>query len=217
MEIRNIPAYNPKFGALHLASTKNILNGTETSIDIYQLEAKDSQFIKSLRSTVKLDKLMPQIPEQKSETWRWIKDMVFYEVFDKKKTGLAAYVNGKPCGLMAYTHNASNYHVNTVCTWPTEPEKKVPFAGKTLFKVLFEDFLKSKAKYIDLNAVTFGPFDAVAKYMSLGFKPLETKNGFTQMSITRNAVENSLKNLNTLIKNQPIEELAEVDLSKLTH
>ncbi len=63
----------------------------------------------------------------------------------------------------------NSYKINTICAWPVEPDKKVPYAGKTLFSVLFRDFLQNDYMYIDLDAITNGPFNAVAKYMSLWF------------------------------------------------
>ena len=79
---------------------------------------------------------------------------------------------------------------------------------------MFRDFLESNAAYIDLDAVTNGPFNAVSKYMQLGFKQRGGENGIIAMRITREKVIETLNKLNQNINVKIYKPLNETDLSK---
>lgn len=214
MRISETKNYKQNFTAYNIANTKNILNNIETNLKIYELTPNDSKFLKELRESVNLEKLMPELDKNKHNVWQQIFNIAVSQASNSSKKGLLAAYNNKPCGIMAYTPNNSKYKIETICTWPVEPQKKVPFTGKTLFDILFMDFLKSKANFIDLDAVTNGPFNAISKYMSLGFKQRGGENNITAMRINRENVLKTVEEFNNIIKIIFKKTQNEIDLSQ---
>jgi len=200
------------FTAIHIANTKNYIKNIETPIEIYELSEFDTSFLKSLRKQVNLKELMPGIDENKLNVWENIFHIAVNQVTGRRKTVLMAVHNNQPCGLMAYTQKPLKYEVNTICTWPTEQGKKVPNAGKTLFYMLFKDFIKNNANSIDLDAVTNGPFNAVSKYMKLGFKQRGGENDIIAMRATRERIIDTFQKLNEVIKSDIQINNSEVNL-----
>lgn len=215
MEIRNNQTYQQNFKALHIADTKNYLKNIETPINIYLLGEKDQKYLNSLKKSINFKDLMPKLPENLREVWQGVFNVAITQSSNKKKVGVIAFSENKPCGLMVFTPESFRYKLDTICTWPTKPEKRVPFAGKTLFKIMFEDFLKSSAKFIDLDAVTNGPFNAVSKYMSLGFKQRGGENCIIAMRSQRENIQKTAENLDKFIKIKMPQTLEEIDLEKI--
>ena len=79
------------------------------------------------------------------------------------------------------------------CSIPTEINKKVKFAGKTLFYQLFKDAKKENVKDITLDAVKNGPFDVVSKYEKLGFKKDPTTHPYTNMVCNKHKITKQLE------------------------
>lgn len=200
MRISKNENYKQNFTAYHLANSKNLINNIETNLKIYDLTPNDSKFLKELRESVNLEKLMPELDKNKLNVWQQIFNIAVSQASNSSKKGLLAAYNNKPCGIMAYSPNNAKYKIETICTWPVEPQKKVPFAGKTLFNILFFDFLKSKANFIDLDAVNNGPFNAVSKYMSMGFKQRGGENNIIAMRINRENVLKTVEEFRNTIK-----------------
>ncbi len=212
MKIQNTNS-KQNFNAYHIATTKNYLKNIETPIEIYKLTNFDKDFIKHLHNKTDLKSLMPNLEESKLDIWRYIFQFASNQVTEQGKNGLMAVYNNKPCGLMAYTHKPSlKAMVNTICTWPSEVGKKVPYAGKTLFYMMFEDFLKTKNQMIDLDAITNGPFNPVTKYMQLGFKQRGGENGILAMRTRRENVIETMKKLQEIISIEEHSPAVEADL-----
>lgn len=198
MKISQKNQYEVTFKAIHIADAYN--NGRKNLIKIYKLTDKDKYFLNNLQENIVMARLMPDMNTSKLDVWQKIFFLSIKNAGLKCRTGIAAFYNGKPCGLMAYTKKPSSYRLDTICTWPVTPGKKVPFAGTTLISVLFNDFLKSEAHFIDLDAVTNGPFSAVSKYMSLGFKQRGGENGLTAMRAVRDRVTEKMAQINEKVK-----------------
>lgn len=214
MRISETNNYKQNFTAFHVANTKNILNNIETNLKIYELTPNDINFLKNMRKSINLEELMPELDKNKLNVWQQIFNIAVNQAANSSKKGLLASYNNKPCGIMAYTPNNTKYKIETICTWPAEPTQKVPLVGKTLFDILFLDFLKSKANFIDLDAVTNGPFNAISKYMSLGFKQRGGENNIIAMRIKHEDVFKSVEKLSDFIKIKFQKIQSEIDLSE---
>ena len=215
MKIQNKQIYQQNFQALHIAETKNYIKNVETPISIYHLGENDRNYLYNLKKTIKFKDLMPKLPECLIEVWQGIFNVAITQSLNTKKVGFIEFYNKKPCGLMVYTPENFRYKLDAISTWPTEPEKRVPFAGKTLFKIMFEDFLKTDAKFIDLDAVTNGPFNAVSKYMSLGFKQRGGENCIIAMRTGRDNVRETSSALEKFIRIRMLQNTEDIPLSEV--
>lgn len=201
MNIRNNQNNSqPSFNAIHIATAKNCIKNKNTTLKLFLIEESDKNYIENLNNKINLKKLMPEMPENFQEIWQKILKLATSDCLSKNKIGIIEFCNNKPCGLIAYTKNDKKYKVNTICTWPIEKNNKVPLAGQSLFKVMYNDFLKSNAFFIDLDAVTNGPFNVVSKYMKLGFKERGAENFISSMRATRERVDKANENLKTIIE-----------------
>ncbi len=213
MKISNLNN-SPAFGAYHIADTKNFINCIKTDIKIYKITQCDLLFLNSLKKNINLKTMMPKVDKNELEVWRELLNIGLQQAGEKCKNGLLAVFENKPCGIMAYTQKPKSFKINSISSIPVAQNHKVPLCGKTLFNILFRDFLESNAAYIDLDAVTNGPFNAVSKYMQLGFKQCGGENGIIAMRITREKVIETLNKLNQNIKVKIYKPLNETDLFK---
>ena len=212
MKITQSHSYKPAFGAIKIADTKNYINNIETPISVYLITQKDSAFLDKLGKSLKMRDLMSQLSENMCNIWQEIFNIAISQAKSKDKVTLMGFFKNKPCSVMNYTKEKNSYKINTICSWPVEPDKKVPYAGKTLFSLLFRDFLQSDCKHIDIDAITNGPFSAVAKYMSLGFKQRGGENYILAMRANKESVAKSLNSLDEFITVNPSVCFKEVDL-----
>ena len=199
MKISNINN-SPAFGAYHIANAKNFVNNVQNELKIYELSVEDKPFLQELKQKTNLEKLMPNINKNELAVWNNIFNIAIQQAAAKTKNGLLACFNDMPCGIAAFTRKPHSFKIDTICAIPTQNNGKIPLTGKSLFSIIFRDFLDSKAAFINLDAVTNGPFSAVAKYMQLGFKQRGGENGIIAMRINRDRACNSLAMLNGLIK-----------------
>lgn len=197
------------FGAIHIGKARTVAKNLSPNIDIYKITNQDADFLFNLRRTIKMEELMPSLPKEGLRVWQNLFNIATSQAIETKRTGLLLTCNDKPCGLIAYIPKK----LNIICTWPTEKDKKVPYAGTILMKMMFEDFLKGPNHLLDLDAVTNGPFSNVAKFMRLGFKQRGGENGIIAMRTNR---ENIIKTLKKLTDNITIDKTSgstEIDLS----
>lgn len=207
MKIQNFTNAQTSFGAFHIANATNTLNSKKTTLEFWELTKDDQPFIKELKVSVNFEKLMPKMKKEDIDIWKTIFHIAINQVTETRKTGILETINQVPCGLMAFSEKLNGYHLDSICTWPIEPQKKVPLAGKSLFSVLFDDFLKSNSKKIELDAVSYSPFSPVTKYSQLGFKQTGGENGIIAMRILREDVLKSFDKLNKIIKLKTINYL----------
>lgn len=200
MEINKLTQYSPNFGAIHLANKKVNFNNIETSIDIYKLQAQDESFIRNLKGTVKLNELMPSMKPYELEIWQKVLNIAIGNTNGSKITSYLALHNNKPCGIMNYRTDENKLFLDTICTFPPEKEKRVPFAGTVLMQTLFEDCIKNGFERIDLYAITNGPFSAVSKYLSMGFKIISGEDNLHVMRARKPNIELHLDKLAKIIK-----------------
>ena len=149
------------------------------------------------------------------EIWREIFNITITDAKNSQNTSLLAVFQNKAVAILNYTENNSKYKVKSVCSWPAKRDKKVPYAGKTLFAVLFKHFLQNNGKYIDIDAITNGPFNAVGKYMSLGFKQRGGENYILAMRAENENIAKTVKSLDEFIKITPVSENKEVSLFEI--
>ncbi len=206
MEIRNFTTNSPNFGAKLVALKQINFNNIKTSIDIYKLQPQDESFINMLKTTIDLNELMPNMNPCDINNWRAIFNLSINNVNPQKMTSYLALNNNKPCGIINYTNKNNKLFLDTICTFPTEKEKRVLFAGKVLMQTLFEDCIKNGLETINLLAVTNGPFNAVSKYLSLGFKIIGGEDFIHVMRIRKPDIETSLNKLAKFIKTTAVDE-----------
>jgi len=206
---RFTPRFTPRaqtFGALHKFNKQINFNNIETSIDIYKIQVQDFEFIENLKKSINLKALMPKMNESHLNVWNSILQQAFTKGSRKAGTTYLAAVNNKPCGIMTFKEEKNCLFLDTICTWPVEKEKRAPFAGKALMQTMFQDFMQSKHNMIDLYAIKNGPFNAVSKYLSLGFKPRGGENDIEVMRAQKPDIVKTLAALEKFIKTTPVNE-----------
>ncbi len=212
MQIDNIN--NTNFTGIHILNTKCFLQDDKIAyLRMYELKRKDTSFLQHMYNSIKLEKFVPDIPKQKMEVWYLILKGAIEFSSDKKYKSYLVTKDSKPCGIMTFKPNSNKYEISWACTWPIEKGKKVPLAGTTLFKTVFEDFLKSKATVINVDAIKkVGPYETINKYLQLGFKPVGGEYFFETMQATRSDVIQTLKKLNTMIVSKPTNRTLNLNL-----
>ncbi len=211
MQINN---YNTqKFTGIHILNTKCLSRDNKiTRLKVFELSPDDKLFLRYMYNNLELEKLAPHIDSNKMEVWyTMLKEAITLSGGEKFKSYLLAK-GKKPCGIITFEQGKNKYEITRVCTFPVKKGEKVPLAGKTLFKTAFEDFLKSSANIIHIDAIKNGPYDTVGKYMQLGFKPAGGGNFVEIMRTTREQVIKSMQKLNSLICSKPTGKTENVNL-----
>lgn len=196
------------FGAIHIGTARTVTKNPSQNIDIYKITNNDADFLFNLRRTIKMEELMPSLPKEGLRVWQNLFNIATSQAIETKRTGLLLTCNDKPCGLIAYIPKK----LNIICTWPVEKDKKVPYAGTILMKMMFEDFIKGPNHLLDLDAVTNGPFSNVAKFTRLGFKQRGGENGIIAMRTTREKIIQTLNKLNETISLNQTDSNIDVNL-----
>ncbi len=204
---------NTSFTGIHILNTKCLSRDNKiTRLKVFELTPDDKPFLRYMYNNLEIERLAPQIDSIKMEVWyTMLKEAIDLSGGQKYKSYLLAR-GKKPCGVMTFEPNSHKYEITRVCTWPVKKNEKVPLAGKTLFKTAFEEFLKSNANIINIDAIKNGPYDTVGKYMQLGFKPVGGGNFIEVMRTTRSAVTQTLEKLNSLITSKPTGKTENVNL-----
>lgn len=204
---------NTSFTGIHILNTKCLSRDNKiTRLKVFELTPDDKPFLRYMYNNLEIERLAPQIDSIKMEVWyTMLKEAIDLSGGQKYKSYLLAR-GKKPCGVMTFEPNSNKYEITRVCTWPVKKNEKVPLAGKTLFKTAFEEFLKSNANIINIDAIKNGPYDTVGKYMQLGFKPVGGGNFIEVMRTTRSAVTQTLQKLNSLITSKPTGKTENVNL-----
>ena len=199
---------NTSFTGIHILNTKCLSRDNKiTRLKVFELTPDDKPFLRYMYNNLEIEKLAPKIDSSKMEVWyTMLKEAIDLAGGQKYKSYLLAK-GKKPCGVMTFEPNSNKYEITRVCTWPVKKCEKVPLAGKTLFKTAFEDFLKSNARTIEIDAIKNGPYDTVGKYMQLGFKSVGGGNFVEVMRTTRSTVTHTLEKLNSLITSKPITKI----------
>lgn len=170
MKISNTTNYNlTSFKATKVATTKNLLHGVATEIELYKLGKEDKRFLQEWMKKVDFKKLCPNLPETLQARWQKVFNYCISQAEDIDHTSYVAISDNKPCGILTFIED-STYYLDGICSVPNELGKKVNLVGKTLFYQIFKNAHEDNAKGIDLKAINDGPFDVVDKYEKLGFK-----------------------------------------------
>ena len=206
---------NNYFTGIHIAKSVNCVKNMETSIDLYEITAKDKAFLKKLEETVKMRELMPAdkgISHEGFCRWQAMLEVAIAKAGLGDRKCVIAVKDNKPCGIITYKPDKKTFNLDCICTWPVEAGKKVALAGQTLFKQMFSDFLKQKADFIELSAILNGPFPVVPKYMRLGFRQTGGKNFLIEMRTNNQQVKNTMKHLDDIIITHPMENSEDINL-----
>lgn len=185
----------------------------DKNMKIYSLTQKDVDYVNILRERLDIQKLMPNLSKDELELYKFmINRGLYYATFKQKNSMLLAY-NNQPCGFIVSSENGLRHNIDYLCTWAAEENgKKAPLGGQTLLLKMFENFLDSGAKSIELNAVRIG--NAFGKYIKLGFLPCGGTGVFETMRISKAKVEDVVKNLKDKIALISTDNMDDIDLSK---
>lgn len=208
------PVNNQKFRGIPIADVSILNKNVPNKIKLYKLSSKDKEFLDNLYLTIDVKKLMPGMSDIKYDIWD---EIIYYGLKSLTYTnrkGILEVQNGIPCGIINYKSEKDKWYVNYIATWPIKTGEKTPFAGKILFKEFFEQFLKSSANGVELNALKFAPFNCVSKYLELGFKQLRKSTYQEAMGITREDVSKTLQKFDENISSVKIKNGKNENLCK---
>ncbi len=191
------------FRAIHIANANNSVKGVATNFKIYRITERDSDFLDCMKA-IDLGRLMPKMRATDVDTWDSVlKSGLMYARDTERKAFLLAS-ESRPCGIIAAKKQFNKYMVESFCTFPIEPEKRLPLAGKTLIRPLFEDFLSSAQRTLELNALKYSPFSGISTYLSLGFKMCGGSDYVELMRTNKDLVRQTLKKLDSLMTYSPV-------------
>ena len=188
MRINNINS--TQFKAIPISKIK--VNGIEKPYKLYEITKKDNDFLEGLYDSINLKELMPGLNENDYCVWDGIIESAIQVTNKGGRKTLLETCDDKPCGLINYSKFCDKFHVNYIATFPTEPSKKVPFAGQILFNEVFKRLLDSCIDVIELKALRSSPFSPITKYSKLGFKPLGGTDYYERMKIYRSEIESAI-------------------------
>lgn len=199
------PNNSTNFRGIHIANAVARVNNAGNSFKLYKLTNRDADYLDYLRKRTNLAELMPNLSEMETDIWQSVfSNAVNTALVPNRNTFLIASDN-KPCGLAVSSKGYYNrYKLNQICTFPVECGKRIALAGKTLFRPVFDEFLNSKCKGMELEALKFGPFGAISKYKELGFGMCGGSNYAELMRISPQRVQQTLKYLDDLISYTPM-------------
>ncbi|MCM1009325.1 MAG: hypothetical protein NC390_00415 [Fusobacterium sp.] len=205
---------NTNFRGIHIANAATRVNGVSNNFKLYKITDRDTDFLQNMYQKFNLRELMPRLSEQEVDIWT----SVFRKAVDSSvrpnQTAFLIATDNKPCGLAVSSVGYYNrYKLNQICTLPVEPGKRVVLAGKTLFRPIFDAFLASGCKDMELEALKFGPFSPVTKYLQMGFGMYGGSDYVELMRINRAKAEKTLKQLDELISYSPVQSRGEVSQS----
>ena len=197
MHINSVNSTN--FNGIHVATLSNKANNSVFDLNVYKIVPSDKPFLDIMQDNIHLGVLTKGISRDGLEKWHTIiKRAVDMSVSPMRSVHLLAK-DKKPCGIVACSNSYGNYKIDYIATWPVKSNEKVPLAGKALFRVVFDDFLKSGLLRIDMDAIKDGPYDCIAKYMRLGFKSMGGGNFIEKMRATSEDVKKSVSMLDNLL------------------
>lgn len=122
-------------------------DGKPAVLSVFNITHKDTAFLNNLAKSIDVEQLQDGFRKEDYRTWN--------DIIKNGISGCAVAGRGYllaqdniPCGVLRYQifPRISTAFIQDVATWPVEKNKKVPFAGKTLFMQLFKDALNNFSK-----------------------------------------------------------------------
>lgn len=184
------------------------------NLKLYRLNSKDKGFMDNLYKTLDLRRLYPGFNNLQYNIWDEVTKMALKYADNNGKQTLLLTCNNSPCGVANYSHQTPKFRLNYISTWPVNVAQKVPYAGKVLFMELFRQFLDKDCYSMELSALKYAPFNAICKYLSLGFIPCGGDNYQEIMRANKKNISNSLNNLKQNINFIPINHGQEINLTE---
>lgn len=206
------PVSNANIKGVPIADIK--VNGVDSSYRLFSVNFSDKDFLEKMYKAVDLRKLYSGLYEYDYMVW----DEILHNAVNLSKSAFSRSIlevcDNKPCGILNYKEYGLDYHLNYVVTFPTRPQKRVPYAGQILFNEFFKRFLNSNKRKINLSALRDTAFCPIMKYKKLGFS-MDGGDCYNEnMSITKNRAGQTLKKQKEFITYIPVENVEKVDLEK---
>ena len=213
MQVSN--SQNLSFQARKIALTKNVFNGKITHIDLYELSSYDVDFLTKLKEKTNISTLMPNLTEADANSWQDVFNYTINAALDNSIKKYLAVTGNKPCGIMAVQKIGRRMNLLGVSSIPLDVNKKVNFAGSTLFCQLFQMAKTSKSKSLMLEAMKNSAFDLVSKYREKGFFIGEEGERYISMHCPKRNVRAQLKKLQEATNYLPVKYAKEVSLDSI--
>ena len=206
------PINNLSLKGVPIADIK--VKGIDASYRLYSINHKDEDFLKRMYESADLKKLMPNLTDYDYIVWNEVfENAIKLSKIDTNRSILETY-NNKPCGIMTYAEKVNNYHLKYVTTIPAATKKRVPAAGQILFNELFQRFVNSDKKNIELSAIRYAPFSPISTYLKLGFGMNGGGDFCEDMKINKDRALKTLVKQNNFITYTKNKEGKNIDLNK---
>lgn len=202
MKINNIA-----FRGIHTYDAK--VCGKILRID--KITGKDTDFLTNLN--IDLEQLKSNVNKEYLDIWQAILKRSINAAKSADKNSFLIGCNNKPCGILVSNNKNSYQFIDYVCTWPYEKNKKAPLAAQTLFLQNYKDFINTNMRYIELYATKYG--SAMAKYLTLGFKPYGGDNYTEIMRAKREDIIKVFNRLKETIILTPSGTDKDIDLTEI--
>jgi len=181
MEIRN---NTPKLNFQANLIGKAVTRIGKKQIEIYKLNEKDYEFAHKMFKRIDLEKMYPDFENYDGfSTWQGLILDAVHSI--GRADVILAVHNKRPCGILSsFNMGYSRSIVSRLATWPIKENTKVPFAGKTLMRALFQNLKESKHDTLSLTPAYCKPLGKSCKdfYRELGFKFCFNKDDGTLMA-----------------------------------
>lgn len=190
----------------------NIAKVAEQNIRIYDVTARDAEFLEHVYQRVNIKKLMPNISSDGAMVYDSIMRQGLRAAQINSSHAMLLSYNDTVCGFIVDSPSHARQNVDYICTWPIEKNKKAPFGAQTLFQQLFKKFLKTDKVILELDAVRYGK--AISLYQGLGFRPMGGDAYYENMRTTKDNIKKTLEKLKQKIQLVQISNANDIDLEK---
>ncbi len=186
-------------------------------IDIYKLNKNDEHFAQKMFKNIDLEKMYPDLISYDGfvDWQKYILDAVYS--IGRADVILTVH-NKRPCGILSsYDMGNSRSIVSRIATWPIKENTKVPFAGKTLMRALFQNLKDLNHDTLSLTPSFCRPLGKSCNefYRDLGFKFIFDRESPTIRAILNNVnFGRKCAQLDNFMDYKKIEDSPEVDLNK---
>lgn len=206
--------HNQSFKGIPVADVSIFSKNITKKAKLYQLTQNDKNFIEHLYWAVDVAELMPGFKDFQYGLWDEIIRHGLDSGLFKGGCSILEVQDNRPCGVLNYSKIRDFHNLNFIATWPLKKGEKAPFAGKVLIKEFLERVLKTGSEKIELEALRFGHFDCISKYLKLGFKLAGGDNYQETMVMKRENIPKSIEMLDENISFDRIDSNKEEDLFK---
>lgn len=204
---------SPSFKARLCARIK-VPNAPE--MQMYKLGNEDIPFLEKLQKSIDMKELLPEMSEVNnfSHWQKTIDNAITNAIKHPLKEKFLLIFNKKPCAIMTANPDVNATSLDYLASWPVKPNKKPPFAGKTMLRKFFEIAQKNDAQKAVVYPNHHSPVDLCKFYTETGFH--KTNVGYLKMDMTKNEAGVNMKKLDSLFTFKNVNGNAITDLSSIT-